>query len=470
MARRQWTSYPLVTVLLTTVALIDPVGARAAPAPEPAAPSAAGWTSGGPAADRGAWVTLLTGDRVYVDGDNLSVTAAPGRERIGFVQRSVNGHQQVIPNDALRLVSSGTLDSRLFDVTGLVQAGYDDAHSTDLPTIVGYTDQADGTARLRAAGDARITRALPSVRGAAVRVGKDRAGAFWTSMTTGTGAGAGRRIAGGVARIWLDGTRTISLDQSVPQIGAPQAWAAGYDGTGVTVAVLDTGVDATHPDLAGRIAEARNFTDAPDTTDTVGHGTHVASTVAGTGAGSGGKYKGVAPGAALLIGKVCPTRNCPDSAILAGMEWAAPRARVVNLSLGGTDTPEVDPLEEAVNRLTAQTGALFVIAAGNNGQDGGVGSPSTADAALSVGAVDKQEKLASFSNRGPRWDGAINRRSPRRAWASWRRSPRTATTRSTCPAIPSSMGPRWRRRTWPGRPPCSPGSTPAGPGPSSRPR
>ena len=403
MARRQWTSYTLVTALLTTIALIDPVGARAAPAQA----SVPEWTSGGPAADRGAWVTLLTGDRVYVDGDNLSVTAAPGREPIGFVQRSVNGHHQVIPNDALRLVSSGALDSRLFDVTGLVQAGYDDAHSADLPTIVGYTDQAAGTARLRAAGDARITRTLPSVRGAAVRVGKDRAGAFWSSMTTGAGTGTARRIAGGVARIWLDGKRTIDLDQSVPQIGAPQAWAAGYDGKGVTVAVLDTGVDATHPDLAGRIAEARNFTDAPDTSDTVGHGTHVASTVAGTGAGSAGKYKGVAPGAELLIGKVCPTRSCPDSAILAGMEWAAPRARVINMSLGDTDTPEVDPLEEAVNRLTAQTGTLFVIAAGNNGQDGGVGSPSTADAALSVGAVDKQDNLASFSDRGPRWDGAI---------------------------------------------------------------
>jgi subtilisin family serine protease len=397
--RRQWTGYLLVTALVTTVGLVDPAGARAAP--EPARP--AGWTAG--TADRGTWVTLLTGDRVYVDGDNLSVTAAPGRERIGFVQRSVDGHHQVIPADALRLVGSGALDARLFDVTGLVRAGYDDARSAHLPAIVGYTDQAAGSARLRASGDARVTRVLPSVRGAAVRVEKAGGSAFWSSVTT--GAGAARRLAGGVARIWLDGVRTIDLDQSVPQIGAPQAWAAGYDGTGVTVAVLDTGVDATHPDLAGRIVEARNFTDAPDTTDTVGHGTHVAATVAGTGAGSAGKYKGVAPGAELLIGKVCPTRDCPDSAILAGMEWAAPRAKVVNLSLGGPDTPALDPLEEAVNRLSAQTGALFVIAAGNNGRDGGVGSPSTADAALSVGAVDKQDNLATFSDRGPRWDGAI---------------------------------------------------------------
>jgi hypothetical protein len=89
------------------------------------------------------------------------------------------------------------------------------------------------------------------------------------------------------------------------------------------------------------------------------------------------------------------------------MEWAAPRADVINLSLGGQDFPGIDPLEEAVDRLTRQTGALFVIAAGNEGRETGVGSPATADAALAVAAVDKQENLAGFSNRGPRNDGVI---------------------------------------------------------------
>lgn len=116
----------------------------------------------------------------------------------------------------------------------------------------------------------------------------------------------------------------------------------------------------------------------------------------------------MAPGASLLIGKVCPDRNCPDSAILAGMEWAAPRARIVSMSLGGEDAPGEDVLEQAVNTLTAKTGALFVLAAGNDGSaDGSVDSPSTADAALSVGAVDKQDVMADFSSRGPREDGAI---------------------------------------------------------------
>ena len=371
--RRRAISSVLATVLFT--------GVLAGATPAAAAP--ADW-SVDTTAQGGAWVTLLTGDRVFVDGDRVAVEAAAGREGVGFSQYTQDGRQYVVPNDAVGQVSAGRLDRRLFDVAGLVASGYDDAHTAVLPTIV------EGE---RVTAGARSVRPLPD--GAAVKVNKDEADTFWNAVQAGDG------------KVWLDGKRTVSLDVSVPQIGAPAAWAAGYDGTGVTVAVLDTGVDATHPDLAGRITETANFTEAADTNDTVGHGTHVASTIAGSGAAAGGRYRGVAPGASLLIGKVCPTRNCSESAILAGMEWAAPRADVINLSLGGPDFPGVDPLEEAVNRLTAQTGALFVIAAGNEGRETGVGSPATADAALAVAAVDKNENLADFSNRGPRDDGAI---------------------------------------------------------------
>ena len=87
------------------------------------------------------------------------------------------------------------------------------------------------------------------------------------------------------------------------------------------------------------------------------------------------------------------------------MEWAAAQgADVVNLSLGGRDTPEIDPLEAAVNKLSAEKGILFAIAAGNEGDFGDqtIGSPGSADAALTVGAVDDKDKLADFSSRGPR--------------------------------------------------------------------
>jgi subtilisin family serine protease len=348
-------------------------------------------------------VTLVTGDRITLAGGDpgrASVKPAPGREAITFSTQRTKDHLYVVPSDVQSQLTSGRLDRRLFDVTGLIKAGYDDKASKAIPVVVTYTGKAQPRS---AAPGATVTRQLPVVNGAAMKVDKAKAASFLTGVTS-------ARSAAGVEKIWLDGKREISLDQSVPQIGAPAAWQAGYTGKGVSVAVLDTGIDKSHPDLAGQVAGAKNFTEE-SAEDLVGHGTHVASTIAGTAAASNGKYKGVAPDAKLYDGKVCEQRGCPESAILGGMEWAANevKAKVVNLSLGGTDTPEVDPLEEAVNRLTAQTGTLFVIAAGNDGPgEGTVGSPGSADAALTVGAVDKQDKLADFSSRGPRvGDGAV---------------------------------------------------------------
>ena len=340
-------------------------------------------------------VTLITGDRVVIHGNGASVQPGPGRTKIRFLTETIKNHRYVIPTDAVALLRAGRLDRRLFDVTGLASLG------TDLPLLVAYPKNGAPAARSAiSAGGGRVTRDLATVGTLAVRANLAGRTAIWSALTSGTPSA--RALRPGLDRVWLDGKRKVTLDHSVPQIGAPTAWKAGYDGTGVRVAILDTGVDQTHPDLAGQIAGTENFTSAPSVDDTVGHGTHVASIIAGTGAASNGRYKGVAPGAKLLIGKVCETEYCDDSAILAGMTWAAQNAPVVNLSLGGVDTPEIDPLEQAVNELTAQYQTLFVIAAGNDGEVGTVGSPSTADAALSVGAVDREDQLAYFSSRGPR--------------------------------------------------------------------
>ncbi len=347
-----------------------------------------------------ATVTLLTGDRVTVSASGAaSVRPAEGRSDVLFLTQRERDHLWVVPQDALPLIRDGRVDRRLFDVTGLIAAGYDDARRDDLPLILTY--QTSTARRAAAPAGVRVTRDLPAIGGVAATAEKQEVGQVWSAVAA---TGARVAAAGSVERIWLDGLRQLTLEHSVPQIGAPAAHQAGFTGRGVRVAVLDTGVDAAHPDLAGRVAEARNFTEEADPGDIVGHGTHVASIIAGSGAASGGRNRGVAPDATLLDGKVCEEYGCTESAILAGMQWAAvdQQADVINLSLGGTDTPQVDPLEEAVNTLTEQTGALFVISAGNRGTAGSIGSPASADAALAVGAVDRDDELAYFSSQGPR--------------------------------------------------------------------
>ncbi|MFJ2088988.1 S8 family serine peptidase [Streptomyces sp. NPDC087901] len=214
-----------------------------------------------------------------------------------------------------------------------------------------------------------------------------------------------------VAKLWYDGRAKVALDTSVPQIGAPEAWAKGYDGKGAKVAVLDTGIDLTNADVKDNIAVTKGFEPGLTASDGQGHGTHVASTIVGSGANSGGKYKGVAPGADLLVGKVLDNAGSGQfSWILEGMEWAATQgADVVNMSLGGPAASPDDVMTEAVDRLSASTGTLFVVSAGNSGPGATtIGSPGTADSALTVGAVDKSDVLAGFSSRGPRiGDSAI---------------------------------------------------------------
>ncbi|NBH10497.1 S8 family serine peptidase [Amycolatopsis sp. SID8362] len=381
-----WRSRVLVLACAGALAAGTAGAADAAPG-RPAAPAPAG-------VERHS-VTLLTGDVVQVErqpGGKQAATVqpAPGREKIRFHQQEVDGHLSVFPEDVAPRLGSKQVDRTLFDVTELIAEGYADEQSATLPLILTYRKGTD-LRKTTAKADLGVT--LTSVNGRSARASKANAAAFWASS-------------GDVERISLDRKVRASLDRSVPQIGAPEAWAAGYDGTGTTVAVLDTGYDPTHPDLAGRVREAVNFTTSPDTTDHFGHGTHVASTIAGSGAASGGKLKGAAPGAELLVGKVLDDDGFGyESWVLAGMEWAAHSgAKAVNMSLGGGATDGTDALSLGLDALSAQTGTLFVVAAGNDGDQGAytIGSPGTAAAALTVGAVGRDERLASFSSRGPR--------------------------------------------------------------------
>jgi subtilisin family serine protease len=354
----------------------------------------------------------VTGDRVLTRGTGGAVAVArvrpaAGRERMPFHTYTRAGHVYVQPADAAGLVRAGTVDQRLFDLTALLAYGYDDTSRPDLPLIVSYAgDPAAPAARAATAG-ARPVADLSTVDALAVRQDKAATAALWGRLAPRPGT-ASPRLAAGVTHVWLDGRVRATLDHSVPQIGAPAAWARGSTGKGVAVAVLDTGIDTDHPDLAGAVTAARDFSGSPTgTRDLVGHGTHVASIITGSGAASGGRFAGVAPDATLVNGKVLDdTGSGSESDIIAGMQWATvdEHARVVNMSLGGSFPDDgTDPVDLALNQLTARTGALFVVAAGNAGPDPtSVVSPGAADAALTVGAVDGQDQIASFSSRGPR--------------------------------------------------------------------
>ena len=327
-------------------------------------------------------VTLLTGDVVRV------ATQPDGRRSVGLVAgpdgtvpqaaiTAVGTHLYVIPRRAVPLLAAGRLDRALFDVARLLARATTTRRRSTLPIIVEYGNgrsppQGRGRAALPGAGGRRA--AAPSTPRPSSRDKRD-AGAFWSPLTAAVDAPARRpRWPAAPCRVDLDGRVTALDDPDVAQqIHAPEAWAAGFDGSGVTVAVLDTGYDPTHPDLAGRVAGAQSFTGEPDAVDGNGHGTHVASTIAGTGAASDGLHKGVAPGAQLLDRQGARRRaaTATDSWVIAGMQWAVDqRADVVNMSLGG-DVPATAPTRSsrAVDELSASSPTLFVIAAGNTGGD-----------------------------------------------------------------------------------------------------
>ncbi|MFJ8229219.1 S8 family peptidase [Streptomyces sp. NPDC094448] len=358
-------------------------------------------------------ITLITGDRVLVDdrGRIVSIQRAKGREGIPVFTRTHQGRTYVIPRDARQLIAKGTLDRRLFDITELSKPESRKAHRAGLKMIVGYRGATAGKAQadVRSAEGTTVRRTLATLGADAVTSASGTAGELWDALTRPDGEGSATATSG-IGRVWLDGVRKASLDRSTAQIGAPAAWARSLDGTGVKIAVLDTGIDSTHPDLAGRVVAEKNFSASPTAADRDGHGTHVASTAAGTGK-KDARFKGVAPGAELINAKVLDDSGSgDDSGIVAGIDWAvAQGAGVLNLSLGGTDTPETDALEAQINKLSAEKGVLFAVAAGNFGPDPkSIDSPGSAEAALTVGAVDDNDRLAGFSAVGPRnWDGGI---------------------------------------------------------------
>jgi serine protease AprX len=212
-----------------------------------------------------------------------------------------------------------------------------------------------------------------------------------------------------VEMIWYDEPVHTMLDVSVPLIGTPQVWQQGITGSGIKVAIVDTGIDPNHPDFANRIAQMKDFT-GQGPADNHGHGTHVAGIIGGTGASSGGKYRGVAPECQYYTAKVLRGDGSGSTSdVMAGVEWAVQQgAQVINLSLGSDGACDgTDALSVLCDAAVGQ-GVVMCIAAGNAGPGAStVGSPGCAKSVITIGATTKSDQVASFSSRGPTSDGRV---------------------------------------------------------------
>jgi len=215
----------------------------------------------------------------------------------------------------------------------------------------------------------------------------------------------------GIEEIWPDLPVQAWLDSSVPKISAPLVWEVGLRGTGIKVAVIDTGIDEAHPDFAGRIRATKSFVSSSASDDN-GHGTHVAGTIAGSGAKSNGKYVGVAPEADLYIAKVLRGDGGGSmSGVMAGVEWAVleQKVQIINLSLGGVGSCDgTDALSVMCDEAVTQAGVIVCVAAGNTGPGPStVGPPGCARHVITVGAITDNDRIAKFSSRGPTSDGRV---------------------------------------------------------------
>src|SRR5439155_26802227 len=181
------------------------------------------------------------------------------------------------------------------------------------------------------------------------------------------------------------------LEHTLEAAQVPPVWEEGLTGKGVRLALLDTGIDRGHPDFEGRVAAFEDFT-GRGVRDDSGHGTYVASVAACSGEASRGRYRGVAPAASLLVGRVLDSDGRGRmSDVMAGLLWAIGlRANIVNLSLASEHPGSpADPLSAAAAEAVAQG---IVVCAPARGPDGDfTPSPAAAPGVIRVAAYDPRE-------------------------------------------------------------------------------
>lgn len=218
----------------------------------------------------------------------------------------------------------------------------------------------------------------------------------------------------------------VGNEWNVDRVKAPQVWAKGFTGQGVTVGVVDTGIDVSHPALKGTYRGTKadgtmdhnyNFFDAvggkKDAYDDNMHGTHVSGTIAG-GANGTNPATGVAPGAKLIASKILSGSGSGTlQGVMKGLAWMlAPtdsegknpdpsKAPDIISNSWGTNNGKDEQFRKLLQSFLA-AGITPVFAAGNSGpRPGTVGAPGSSPEVISVGATDKDDKVASFSSRGP---------------------------------------------------------------------
>ncbi len=265
---------------------------------------------------------------------------------------------------------------------------------------VSEAGQVEALARAGQRSRSRVRRAgtpLPSVLAAATVEVSGDAGALARELASRDDIAFVERDH--VARVtWTPNDPRLSQQWALGAIRAQQAWGTSVaDGT--TIAVIDTGVDYTHPDLIDKVDLGRDYVDGNnDPRDENGHGTHVAGTAAAA-TDNGIGIAGVAPGARILAIRALDANGSGYYSWIASaiIEAADARAEVINLSLGGSQDSRL--LERAVHYAQLR-GSVLTCAAGNEGASN-LGYPARYGACLAIGATTQQGQVAGFSNRGP---------------------------------------------------------------------